>query len=119
MNKTLRIFAEFFIVGISLELLLNLSYPFNLIGDFVLGATLMFYIHQRVKSWIKQMKQKILLVDVDSKIPNIALMKLSTFFKNKGDSVELKKLGLTYYKKPENRIIQENDVWRVYAKKNK
>lgn len=60
-------------------------------------------------------KNKILLVDVDSKIPNIALMKLSTFFKNKGNSVELKKLGLTYYKKPENRIIIDgSDYDAVY-----
>jgi len=40
------------------------------------------------------MKQsKILLVDVDSSIPNLVLMKLSTYYKNKGHIVELKKLG--------------------------
>ena len=37
---------------------------------------------------------KILLVDVDSKIPNIALMKLSSFFKNKGKQINIKKLNL-------------------------
>jgi hypothetical protein len=31
--------------------------------------------------------QKVLLIDVDSKIPNIALMKLSTYYKNKGYEV--------------------------------
>ncbi len=31
---------------------------------------------------------KIGLIDIDSKIPNLALMKLSTFHKNKGDDVE-------------------------------
>lgn len=40
---------------------------------------------------------KVLLVDADSTIPNIALMKLSTYHKNLGDSVELLKLDLPYY----------------------
>jgi hypothetical protein len=34
----------------------------------------------------------ILLIDVDSKIPNIALMKLSTYYKNKGDNVNFIRL---------------------------
>jgi len=38
------------------------------------------------------------LVDVDSKIPNLALMKLSAFHKSIGDSVELVRVGLDYYK---------------------
>lgn len=40
---------------------------------------------------------KILLVDIDSKIPNLALMKLSTFHKNKGDEVSLIRLFFNGY----------------------
>jgi len=43
-----------------------------------------------------QMK-KILLVDVDSKIPNLALMKLSTYYKQKGYEIVLERAGLSYY----------------------
>ena len=32
---------------------------------------------------------KVCLIDVDSKIPNVALMKLSTYHKAKGDTVKL------------------------------
>ncbi len=42
--------------------------------------------------------EKILLVDVDSKIPNLVLMKISTFYKAKGYLIELLKLNLDYYK---------------------
>lgn len=41
---------------------------------------------------------KILLVDVDSKIPNLALMKISSYYKKKyGAKVVLKRLGYSYY----------------------
>lgn len=40
---------------------------------------------------------KVLLVDVDSKIPNLALMKLSTFYKNQGREVDFIKLGFSGY----------------------
>lgn len=40
---------------------------------------------------------KILLVDVDSTIPNVALMKLSTFFKGRGDEISLLRLKISYY----------------------
>ncbi len=40
---------------------------------------------------------KVLLVDVDSKIPNLALMKLSTFYKSKGWEVDFIKLGFNGY----------------------
>lgn len=40
---------------------------------------------------------KILLVDADSKIPNLALMKLSAFHKQKGDMITLLKLAISYY----------------------
>ena len=39
----------------------------------------------------------ILLIDLDSKIPNIALMKLSTYHKEMGDSVEFMRFGLKAY----------------------
>jgi len=48
---------------------------------------------------------KVLLVDVDSKIPNLALMKLSTFHKNKGDEIDFKKLGYTYYPDNKNQTL--------------
>ena len=35
----------------------------------------------------------ILLIDVDSKIPNLALMNLSAYHKSKGDTVKLKVIG--------------------------
>lgn len=40
---------------------------------------------------------KVLLIDADSKIPNLPLMKLSTWHKNKGDEVVLKRANLPYY----------------------
>ena len=40
---------------------------------------------------------KILLVDVDSKIPNLALMKLSGYYKSKGYTIEFKKLKYNGY----------------------
>lgn len=43
---------------------------------------------------------KILLVDVDSTIPNIALMRLSLYYKVLGHIVELKRLGISIYDKP-------------------
>lgn len=45
-------------------------------------------------STVKQLEEKqkkILLVDIDSKIPNLALMKLSTYHKQRGDKVSLLK----------------------------
>lgn len=51
------------------------------------------------------MEKKILLVDVDSKIPNIALMKISTYYKSKGYAVDLKKLNYTYYPKKRNQTL--------------
>lgn len=40
---------------------------------------------------------KICLIDADSTIPNLALMKLSAFHKSLGDEVELHAAGLPYY----------------------
>ena len=51
------------------------------------------------------MKQKILLVDTDSTIPNLALMRLSSYYKNNGDEVKLEKLGIPVYGKPKEKTI--------------
>lgn len=42
---------------------------------------------------------KILLIDADSKIPNIAIMKLSSFYKDRGDDVSFVRLNMPYYPK--------------------
>ena len=60
-------------------------------------------------------KKKILLVDVDSTIPNLPLMKLSTFHKRKGNVVEL--LRLQYDGKPGKRqrtLIRNKGYEQVY-----
>lgn len=49
--------------------------------------------------------KKILLVDVDSKIPNIALMKISSYYKSQEYNVELKVLNFTYYPQAKNQVI--------------
>lgn len=51
------------------------------------------------------MNKQVLLVDVDSKIPNLALMKISSYYKSKGYNVELQKLGFDYYPKKRDKII--------------
>ncbi len=56
----------------------------------------------------------ILLVDADSKIPNIALMKISQYHKDKGDNVELRRLELNYYP-TENK--QSYDISDMFADK--
>lgn len=56
--------------------------------------------------------KKILLVDVDSKIPNLALMKLAKYYKQ--DFVELKKLNFDYYTNNQT-IIDANDYDKVFV----
>jgi hypothetical protein len=54
-------------------------------------------IEQRISNTINQWKltgKRILLVDVDSTIPNLALMKISAYHKAKGDNVRLIKIKL-------------------------
>lgn len=46
----------------------------------------------------------ILLIDTDSTIPNLALMKISTYCKNLGYNVSLKKLNLNYYPNRKNKV---------------
>lgn len=41
---------------------------------------------------------KIGLIDIDGKIPNLALMKISTYYKNYGEQVEFVKKGIVYDK---------------------
>lgn len=43
---------------------------------------------------------KVLLIDVDSTIPNIALMRLSTYYKSLGWIVDVMHLGISIYDKP-------------------
>ncbi len=58
----------------------------------------------------------ILLVDVDSKIPNLALMKLSEFYKRQDCSVEIQSLGFNGYPSKKPKVIINNTKYdRVYA----
>ena len=52
--------------------------------------------------------KKILLIDADSKIPNLALMKLSAYYKLKKFNVYLKKLNISYYPKKNIKKIDIN-----------
>ena len=58
---------------------------------------------------------KVLLIDVDSKIPNIALMKLSSFYKSLAD-VNLVKLNISYYpNRRHKKVIDVSEYDRVYV----
>ena len=59
------------------------------------------------------MTNKILLVDVDGKYPNIALMKLSNYFKNQGYVVDLKKLSYDFF----NQRKKQKGVTVINCKK--
>ncbi|MDP2683634.1 MAG: hypothetical protein Q8P20_01130 [bacterium] len=48
--------------------------------------------------------KKILLVDADSTIPNLALMKLSTWYKKQGHYITLYKANLPYYPNQKKRV---------------
>lgn len=56
----------------------------------------------------------ILLLDIDSKIPNIALMKLSTYHKLQGDKVELITLNYTGYREGKKIKIQK-EFDKIYS----
>lgn len=59
---------------------------------------------------------RILLIDVDSKIPNIALMKLGTYHKSIGDIVQLISLGISYYpNKKKMQKVDANGYDKVYV----
>lgn len=59
---------------------------------------------------------EILLIDVDSVIPNLALMKLSAFCKNNDCNVDILKLKIPFYshRKGKKRIINAHDCDKIY-----
>ena len=61
----------------------------------------------------------ILLVDIDSKIANLALMKISTWEKGNGNKIEIIKLHKTYYHKPKKKddikIIEASKYGKIYV----
>lgn len=60
---------------------------------------------------------KVLLVDIDSnKIPNLALMKISGFYKTKGSTVTLYRLGYTAYlhERKSRKYINAKDFDKVF-----
>ena len=58
---------------------------------------------------------KILLVDVDSKIPNLALMKLSTFHKS-WDDVDIIRLNISYYpNRRKQKTVNISEYDKVYV----
>lgn len=59
---------------------------------------------------------RILLIDADSTIPNLALMKLSGWHKDQGDSVSFLKINLPYYpNKKRNRFNAPIGFDKIYA----
>lgn len=69
------------------------------------------------KKGLEIVSNRILLIDADSKIPNLALMKLSAYHKGKGDSVELVRAHLPYYpnKKREYYHVETSGYDKVYC----
>jgi hypothetical protein len=61
-------------------------------------------------------KLKVLLVDVDSTIPNIALMRLSKYYKDHGYEIELRQLNIPLYKHLKSPIvINTMGYYRVFV----
>ena len=58
---------------------------------------------------------KILLIDADSSIPNLALMKISTYHKCKNDDVNFVRLNLSYYPHKKYKTIDAKDYDVVYV----
>lgn len=54
------------------------------------------------------MNKKILLIDADSKIPNIALCKLSAYYKENNYKVDFMKLNIPYYPNRKKKIYKIN-----------
>lgn len=68
----------------------------------------------------RENKMKILLIDADSKIPNLALMKLSTYYKKKGAQVDLMRLNIPFQnfvrkRKVKRRIIDATKYDKGYC----
>jgi hypothetical protein len=61
------------------------------------------------------MTKQVLLVDVDSTIPNIALMRLSTYWKRSGYEVTLLKLAISIYDKPKSIAVDTQGYSAVYV----
>jgi len=61
--------------------------------------------------------RKILLIDADSKIPNLSLMKLSQYYKQQGCVIDLLKLNLPYYpnKKKYHRSISNLGYEKIFC----
>ena len=60
--------------------------------------------------------KKILLVDVDSSLPNLVLMKLSTYHKALGDEIELLKIGYSGLPGERKKVLIDNDKYKqVYV----
>jgi len=57
------------------------------------------------------MTKSILLVDVDSTIPNIALMRLSEYYKYRGYTVQLKQLSIPIYKPLKSELIIDTSIY--------
>jgi len=58
---------------------------------------------------------KILLIDADSTIPNIPLMKLSTYHKDKGDEVKLVRANLPYYPNRKKKLFFPEEADKTYC----
>lgn len=59
---------------------------------------------------------RILLVDVDSTIPNLALMRVSSFYKSQGHTVNLLSLGISYYPaKRKAQIVDTSGYDKVFC----
>lgn len=63
------------------------------------------------------MTKKIKLIDADSKIPNLALMKLSTYYKDKGYTVDFEHFDMPYYpsKQKTLKYINSDGYDRVFC----
>jgi len=72
-----------------------------------------YYKRHRIKG---RKEKQILLIDADSIIPNIPLMKLSTYHKNKGDHIKLIKWNIPYYpgRKRETFFIPKYFYDKIY-----
>ena len=57
----------------------------------------------------------ILLIDADSRIPNLALMKLSAWHKSQGDHVELVRANLPYYPNKRKKLFIAKNADKTYC----
>ena len=61
------------------------------------------------------MNKDVLLIDVDGKNPNLALMKISRYYKEQGYNITLKRLELNYYRKSEKIEIDALGYFKVFV----